>query len=1192
MHINFYLYDEEEEEVNIASNFNVYCSNDLLKVCKLNKDDNAVIICYSRNEQNEEKSSYVCCCFKNYGDLHMKKKLEHNGIYTNRYVLKSLYYDNPNRIKKGSNKNGKPVNLNVDIKKVGLYTPIKEIKLNVREMFNESYEYLKEFYYSENSTMLQTFWMNIKNKNMEKYINLSLLNTCLFTHNFLKISILGVHTYLSVEQLTVHNEKKKKKKNSLNKISLDHNFYVPFVSENTKIVILPYEEGGVESNTLNIAEINRNDASKSGIKKGNNKNTNEGSENVNGKLDLQPDGRSSRYSNNGAHSNECKNMKKSKRETNYLKKKMGLNKIGGYSKIKEDIYYYILLPLIYKNIYDEYNIDFNRGILLHGPPGCGKTFIALAIKEELSLLRNKLNGAKLKKKMDYMGNLKHGIPNQKDVQKYENEKKKMLDMTFNDDIILPEMEILKSTDLIDTNNSGIKINELFLRCYKRYMEEKKCSIIFIDEIEILCEKREETNINLYTSTLLNNIDGIKKYAYTILIGATNYINKIDLALRRSGRFDKDMEINIPNLKDRISIFKKRLAKINHDISAKKIKLLADMCQSFTCSDINALINISMYINLKQNKVISRKIFSKCVKWSPVKAQDLQPMHNTGKEESIMEKRESGSKGAKVGEMGRDESPKMDQKDMGETAKVESKESPNGGFAKKEGIYDKINYETPLKPKSTKWTKEPSFLLKYRHLVKGLKYVKPSGMKELYVDIPKTRIKDIGGYKFVKRCIKECLIYPKKYKNIYEKYNIQSPKGILLYGPPGCSKTLFAKAVASEINMNFISVKGPEIFSKYVGESEKAIRNIFKKARENNPCVIFFDEIDSIAVSRNVNQNFVSNRVLCQLLNEIDGISNRVDVIILAATNRPDFIDPALLRPGRFDRIIYVPLPNYTSRLSILKKTLKFYKINNIIGQGQEGVTLAAEEVEETEEAKEENDEIEEKIHASTATNQKAIKQAENINRGQLNSHVVSKNLEKIRNSNYNMSNEKHYFESNTNTYNLIPTRQEEVEEKLIYKEFGDSMSQLKRQERKYSYHLWYNSEGVIIQNARDEQNKKQRSRNNNTKRTGKINNVCANDSNFLQLCHFLAKKTKKYSGAEIVNICREASICALRETLKKYKNEKHMKEDFFSIKNNNHNSNNIVGLRKGHFVKVLKKIKPQTSDELLNFYKNYARGRN
>ncbi|ANQ10745.1 ATPase [Plasmodium coatneyi] len=1086
VNLNFFPHDEEEEKVNIASNFNLHCSSELLKQLKLNENDN-VVVCRTKGG----RKAYVCCCVKGCSELNLKKQTKWNDVFANTFLLSSLKIGvssegeeedgDENVHPSGGNKKQaqkKHHNIRVEMRKAELYTPIKQIKLGVQEITNESYENLKDYYHDDHSNyMMQTFWNNLKSKNMERYINLSLLNTCLFPGNCLKICVLGVHTRLTVTDLVVQM----KGKQQWDVVPLGKDFRIPYVSQNSKIVV-------------ERAAPLRSESASSDEKK-----------------DAYSDDNSDDGVGGAPPPDSAKKMNKGK-EKNYPKnigsrKKKGLKKIGGYKKIKDEIYYYILLPLIYKNIYDEFHIDINRGILLHGPPGCGKTFIALAIKEELLQLRRKLSHMKLKKKMNHLiGSKGEGLAEQcKETQPgCHNESGQQIDDHLKDDIVLPEMEILKSTDLIDNNNSGSKINELFLRCYKRYKEENKCSIVFIDEIEVLCEKRENANINLYTSTLLNNMDGIKKNTHTILIGATNYINQMDLALRRSGRFDKDIEINVPNLKDRIAIFKNKLNRIHHNVSTKQIKEIADMCQSFTCSDINALINVSMYIYLRENRVVSRKALKGTLRGS----------HNGEGVE------EEGKKGKKKAE----EEPGQHDVEV----KATQGAFPTGAV---------LGCRPAPKPD------EPAHLLKYKHLLKGLKYVKPSGMKELYVDIPKTRIKDIGGYQFVKRCIKECLIYPKKYKHVYEKYNIQSPKGILLYGPPGCSKTLFAKAIASEINMNFISVKGPEIFSKYVGESEKTIRNIFKKARENNPCVIFFDEIDSIAVNRNLNQNFVTNRVLCQLLNEIDGIYNRVDVIILAATNRPDLIDPALLRPGRFDRIIYVPLPNYKSRLSILRKTLKFYKINNMIN-GWGG-----------------ND----PPSNSSGGNSHPLKRDLQSEGSAIESHrnnspdtATMRTVEKLQ-----MKNEKHYVDCNVDS--CPPTKAVLEEEEKAPNRINPSICE---------------KGGGNAKTVNEQQFSEGANKNSHVKGDRKREPLPHDNNNFTELCQFLAKNTKKYSGAEIVNICREASICALRETLKNCRNEKQMQRGSFP-------GSSLVGLSKEHFVKVLKKIKPQTSDKLINFYKKY-----
>ncbi len=202
--------------------------------------------------------------------------------------------------------------------------------------------------------------------------------------------------------------------------------------------------------------------------------------------------------------------------------------------------------------------------------------------------------------------------------------------------------------------------------------------------------------------------------------------------------------------------------------------------------------------------------------------------------------------------------------------------------------------------------------------KALQEIEPSGMRDVLIEVPRVKWSDIGDLEDAKKELREAVEWPLKYAKSYEKLGIEPPKGVLLYGPPGCGKTLLAKAVANEANANFIAVKGPEILSKWVGESEKAVRKIFRKARQVAPCIVFFDEIDSIATRRGSDVNRVTDRVLNQLLTELDGIEKLRGVVVLAATNRPDLLDPALLRPGRFDKLIYIPLPNKEARVKIFK----------------------------------------------------------------------------------------------------------------------------------------------------------------------------------------------------------------------------------------------------------------------------------
>ncbi|MEM4005117.1 MAG: AAA family ATPase, partial [Desulfurococcaceae archaeon] len=210
-----------------------------------------------------------------------------------------------------------------------------------------------------------------------------------------------------------------------------------------------------------------------------------------------------------------------------------------------------------------------------------------------------------------------------------------------------------------------------------------------------------------------------------------------------------------------------------------------------------------------------------------------------------------------------------------------------------------------------------FLIAFRNIV-------PSGLREIFIEIPDVGWSDIGGLRDIKQVLKESIELPLKHPELYEKYGVKPPKGILLYGPPGCGKTLLAKAIAKESGVNFIAVRGPEVLSKWVGESEKAIREIFRKARLHAPSIVFFDEIDSIAPIRGISSDSgVSERIVTQLVTELDGIRELNNVVFIAATNRPDLLDPALLRPGRFDKLVYVPPPDLEARIEILRIHTKY-----------------------------------------------------------------------------------------------------------------------------------------------------------------------------------------------------------------------------------------------------------------------------
>ncbi|MBP1357012.1 MAG: CDC48 family AAA ATPase, partial [Sulfolobus sp.] len=358
------------------------------------------------------------------------------------------------------------------------------------------------------------------------------------------------------------------------------------------------------------------------------------------------------------------------------------------------------------------------------------------------------------------------------------------------------------------------------------------AIIFIDEIDAIAPKRDEVIGEVerrVVAQLLTLMDGLESRGNVIVIAATNRPNAVDPALRRPGRFDRELEIPLPDKQGRLEILQihTRNMPLSKDVDLDK---LADMTHGYTGADLSALVREAAMNALRRYlQVIDLN-------------QDKIPPE-------ILEKME-------------------------------------------------VNMDD---------------------FIKAFKDIVPSGLREIYVEVPEVHWSDIGGLEEVKEELKEVVEYPLKFSEAYENVGIEPPKGILLFGPPGTGKTMLAKAVATESGANFIAVRGPEILSKWVGESEKAIREIFRKARQAAPTIIFFDEIDAIAPMRGITTDSgVTERIVNQLLAEMDGIEKLENVIIIAATNRPDILDPALLRPGRFDRLIYVPPPDKLARRDILK----------------------------------------------------------------------------------------------------------------------------------------------------------------------------------------------------------------------------------------------------------------------------------
>jgi len=452
--------------------------------------------------------------------------------------------------------------------------------------------------------------------------------------------------------------------------------------------------------------------------------------------------------------------------------------IGDLEEAKQKIREMIELPLKHPELFKRLGIEPPKGILLYGPPGCGKTLLAKAVANETEAYFIAINGPEI-------------------MSKFYGE-------------------------------SEARLREVF-----KEAQENAPAIIFIDEIDAVAPKREEVTGEVekrVVAQLLALMDGLEARGDVIVIGATNRPEAVDPALRRPGRFDREIEIGVPDKRARKEILQvhTRNMPLSKDVDLNEI---AELTHGFTGADIAALCREAAMHRL-------RRIL-----------------------------------------------PKID--------------------LEKETIPAEILENLTV-------TRED--------FLEALKDIQPSALREVYIEIPEVKWEDIGGLDKIKQELREAVELPIEHPEYFEEMGIEPPKGVLLYGPPGCGKTLLAKAVATESEANFISVKGPEILSKWVGESEKAVRKIFRKARQAAPCVVFFDEIDAIAPARGYRygDSGVTDRIVNQLLTEMDGLVLLKGVVILAATNRPDILDPALLRPGRFDRILYVPAPDEKARYEIFK----------------------------------------------------------------------------------------------------------------------------------------------------------------------------------------------------------------------------------------------------------------------------------
>jgi transitional endoplasmic reticulum ATPase len=459
--------------------------------------------------------------------------------------------------------------------------------------------------------------------------------------------------------------------------------------------------------------------------------------------------------------------------------------IGDLEEAKERIREIVELPMKHPELFKHLGIEPPKGILLYGPPGTGKTLLAKALANEIGAYFITINGPEI-------------------MSKFYGESEERLRQVFKE------------------------------------AEENAPAIVFIDEIDAIAPKREEVVGEVekrVVAQLLTLMDGLKERGKVIVIGATNRPEALDPALRRPGRFDREIEIRPPDKRARLEILQvhTRNMPLSEDVDLAK---LAEMTHGYTGADLAALAREAAMSALRRF----------------IKSQTV------------------------------------------DLSKAE---------------------EIPVEILRSLKVTMSDFL-------EAMKFVRPTLMREVFVEVPEVRWSDIGGLEEVKQELREAVEWPLRYPEVFEKMGVRPPRGVLLYGPPGTGKTLLAKAVATESGANFIAVRGPEVLSKWVGESERAVRKIFERARQVAPAVIFFDEIDSIATARGYrfDSSGVTDRIVNQMLTEMDGIQPLKNVVVIAATNRAELVDPALLRPGRFDRIIYVPPPDLNARKEIFKVHLR------------------------------------------------------------------------------------------------------------------------------------------------------------------------------------------------------------------------------------------------------------------------------
>lgn len=527
-----------------------------------------------------------------------------------------------------------------------------------------------------------------------------------------------------------------------------------------------------------------------------------------------------------------------------------LQQLGGMDDVIAQLMELIGLPMLHPEIYLTTGVEPPRGVLLHGPPGCGKTSIANAVAGELKIPFISISAPSVVSGM--------------------------------------------------SGESEKRIRDLF--------EEAKSlapCLMFFDEIDAITPKRDggaqremERRI---VAQLLTSMDELSMENTNgkpvIVIGATNRPDSLDPALRRAGRFDREICLNVPNEISRLHILKKmsQNMKINGTIDYLK---LAKLTPGFVGADLKALTTAAGICAIK-------RIFENYGDIMEKQQPQPQQLDKDGDDQMEIDELTVEDKS------GNEDKSTVAQTDLRNTASMIDPLPLS--------IIQKFikNFPEPLNEEQLS-----QLSIKYEDFLKALPTIQPTAKREGFATVPDVTWENVGALGKIRIELNMAIVQPIKRPELYERVGINAPGGVLLWGPPGCGKTLLAKAVANESRANFISIKGPELLNKYVGESERAIRQVFTRARASIPCVIFFDELDALVPRRDTSLSESSSRVVNTLLTELDGLNDRRGIFVIGATNRPDIIDPAMLRPGRLDKTLFIELPNKTEKIDIIKTVTK------------------------------------------------------------------------------------------------------------------------------------------------------------------------------------------------------------------------------------------------------------------------------